>query len=101
MEHRSFYFVDGFGTVYRINPETGKAKGLHPPRITNESRLQGADPSKRKAVSVYVQLQKPAKIESFDLKTEKTERPDHPKFKNIVTPKSHLKLYDVQVMDGF
>ena len=26
MERRSFYFVDGFGNVYRINSETGKSK---------------------------------------------------------------------------
>lgn len=45
---------------------------------------------------------KPATIEQYSLKTgKKVKEKEIGKVKDVVTPKSHLKLYDVEVMKGF
>ncbi|AUJ60803.1 hypothetical protein [Bacillus velezensis] len=103
MEQRSFYFVDGFGTVYRINPETGKSKKAFTlPASRMKADFKELTHQNGKLYLFTYSYKKPAKIESFDLKTgKKLNDLTIPNLKNIVTPKSHLKLYDVQVMEGF
>ncbi|ASF30714.1 MULTISPECIES: hypothetical protein [Bacillus amyloliquefaciens group] len=103
MEQHSLYFVDGFGTVYRINPETGKSKKAFTlPASGMKADFKDLTHQNGKLYLFTYSYKKPAKIESFDLKTgKKLNGRTIPNLKNIVTPKSHLKLYDVQVIEEF
>ncbi|MBY8912004.1 hypothetical protein KY305_04420 [Bacillus sp. YC2] len=103
MEKRSLYFVDGFGNVYRINPETGKSKKVFTlPASGMKADFKDLTHQNGKLYLFTYSYKKTAKIESFDLKTgKKLNDRAIPNLKDIVTLNSHLKLYDVQVMEDF
>ncbi|KXZ23510.1 hypothetical protein AXI59_09065 [Bacillus nakamurai] len=103
MEQHQLYFIDGFGAVYRISPETGKSKKAFTlPAAGMKADFKDLTYQNGKLYLFTYSFKHPAKIEEFDLKTgKKLKERTIPNLKDIVTPKSHLKLYDVQVMKDF
>ncbi|MDR4433658.1 hypothetical protein [Bacillus tequilensis] len=97
------YFIDGFGKVYKIDAKTGKTSI----DVTLSSEKLKADFKEitQKGSSLYFftyTYNKPATIEQYSLKTgKKVKEKEIGKVKDVVTPKSHLKLYDFEVMKGF
>ncbi|MCO4852429.1 hypothetical protein [Bacillus vallismortis] len=97
------YFIDGFGKVYKIDAKTGKSRIA----LTLSPEKMKADFKEitRKGSSLYFftyTYNQPAYIEQYSLKTgKKVKVKELKKVKDVVTPKSHLKLYDVEVMKGF
>ncbi|MGG1248406.1 hypothetical protein [Bacillus spizizenii] len=96
------YFIDGFGKVYKINAKTGKtsiAFTLSPDKMKADFKE-----ITQKGSSLYFFTyiyNQPAFIEQYSLKTGiKVKEKEIRKVKDVVTPKSHLKLYDVEVMKG-
>ncbi|WP_406589490.1 hypothetical protein [Bacillus atrophaeus] len=100
---KHLYFIDGFGKVYQINSQTGKSK----PAFTLSQEKMKADFKEihRKGDKLYFftySYNKPANIEQYSLKTgKKLNDKEIEDVKKVVTPKSHLKLYDFQVLKGF
>ncbi|MCY8544962.1 hypothetical protein [Bacillus vallismortis] len=97
------YFIDGFGKVYKIDAKTGKstiAFALSPEKMKADFKE-----ITRKGSSLYFftyTYNQPAYIEQYSLKTgKKVKEKEMKKVKDVVTPKSHLKLYDFEVMKGF
>ncbi|CUB20271.1 hypothetical protein BN2127_JRS7_00467 [Bacillus subtilis] len=97
------YFIDGFGKVYKIDAKTGKtsnAFNLSPEKMKADFKeITLKDNSLYFFTYTYNQ---PATIEQYSLKTgKKVKEKEIRKVKDVVTPKSHLKLYDFEVMKGF
>ncbi|MCY7810526.1 hypothetical protein MOF13_05985 [Bacillus spizizenii] len=97
------YFIDGFGKVYKIDTKTGKtsnAFNLSPEKMKADFKeITLKDSSLYFFTYTYNQ---PATIEQYSLKTgKKVKEKEIRKVKDVVTPKSHLKLYDFEVMKGF
>ncbi|MGC2878310.1 hypothetical protein [Bacillus subtilis] len=99
----NLYFIDGFGKVHKIDAKTGKTSivfTLSPDKMKAEFKE-----ITQKGSSLYFftyTYNKPAYIEQYNLKTgKKMKEKVIGKVKDVVTPKSHLKLYDVEVMKGF
>lgn len=99
----NLYFIDGFGKVYKIDAKTGKtniAFSLYQDKMKADFKE-----ITQKGSSLYFftyTYNKPAYIEQYNLKTgKKMKKKEIGKVKDVVTPKSHLKLYDVEVMKGF
>ncbi|KUP36668.1 hypothetical protein AU387_06735 [Bacillus halotolerans] len=101
--HGSLYFIDGFGKVYKIDAKTGKSRiafALSPEKMKADFKE-----ITQKGSSLYFftyTYNQPAYIEQYSLKTgKKVKGKEIGKVKEIVTPKSHLKLYDFEVMKDF
>ncbi|MEC1292005.1 hypothetical protein P9B58_17690 [Bacillus mojavensis] len=101
--HGSLYFIDGFGKVYKIDVKTGKSRiafALSPEKMKADFKE-----ITQKGSSLYFftyTYNQPATIEQYSLKTgKKVKEKEIGKVKEIVTPKSHLKLYDFEVMKDF
>ncbi|WP_339179099.1 hypothetical protein NST56_21530 [Bacillus sp. FSL R5-0560] len=101
--HGSLYFIDGFGKVYKIDTKTGKnriAFALSPEKMKADFKE-----ITQKGSSLYFftyTYNQPAYIEQYSLKTgKKVKEKEIGKVKEIVTPKSHLKLYDFEMMKNF
>ncbi|WP_316273865.1 hypothetical protein [Bacillus halotolerans] len=101
--HGSLYFIDGFGKVYKIDAKTGKRRiafALSPEKMKADFKE-----ITQKGSSLYFftyTYNQPAYIEQYSLKTgKKVKEKEIEKVKEIVTPKSHLKLYDFEVMKDF
>ncbi|WP_286059203.1 hypothetical protein [Bacillus mojavensis] len=101
--HGSLYFIDGFGKVYKIDAKTGKnriAFALSPEKMKADFKE-----ITQKGSSLYFftyTYNQPAYIEQYSLKTgKKVKEKEIGKVKEIVTPKSHLKLYDFEMMKNF
>lgn len=99
----NLYFIDGFGKVHKIDAKTGKTSivfTLSPDKMKAEFKE-----ITQKGSSLYFftyTYHKPAYIEQYSLKTgKKMKEKEIGKVKDVVTPKSHLKLYDVEVMKRF
>ncbi|AEP88993.1 hypothetical protein [Bacillus spizizenii] len=97
------YFIDGFGKAYKIDEKTGKtsnAFNLSPEKMKADFKeITLKDNSLYFFTYTYNQ---PATIEQYSLKTgKKVKEKEIRKVKDVVTPKSHLKLYDFEVMKGF
>ncbi|APH66864.1 hypothetical protein [Bacillus sp. LR_5] len=97
------YFIDGFGKAYKIDAKTGKtsnAFNLSPEKMKADFKeITLKDSSLYFFTYTYNQ---PATIEQYSLKTgKKVKEKEIRKVKDVVTPKSHLKLYDFEVMKGF
>lgn len=99
----NLYFIDGFGKVHKIDAKTGKtsiAFTLSPDKMKADFKE-----ITQKGSSLYFftyTYHKPAYIEQYNLKTgKKMKEKEIGKVKDVVTPKSHLKLYDVEVMKRF
>ncbi len=97
------YFIDGFGKAYKIDEKTGKtsnAFNLSPEKMKADFKeITLKDSSLYFFTYTYNQ---PATIEQYSLKTgKKVKEKEIRKVKDVVTPKSHLKLYDFEVMKGF
>ncbi|QJC98387.1 YycP [Bacillus mojavensis] len=98
--HGSLYFIDGFGKVYKIDAKTGKCRiafALSPEKMKADFKE-----ITQKGSSLYFftyTYNQPAYIEQYSLKTgKKRKEKEIGKVKEIVAPKSHLKLYDFEVM---
>ncbi|MCY7806069.1 hypothetical protein MOF47_12505 [Bacillus spizizenii] len=100
---RYLYFIDGFGKVYKINAKTGKASITF--TLSPEKMKADFKEITQKGSSLYFftyTYNKPATIEQYSLTTgKKVKEKEIRKVKDVVTPKSHLKLYDFEVMKGF
>ncbi|WP_044445822.1 hypothetical protein [Bacillus spizizenii] len=100
---RCLYFIDGFGKVYKIDAKTGKTSIA----FTLSPKKMKADFKEitQKGSSLYFftyTYNQPATIEQYSLTTgKKVKEKEIRKVKDVVTPKSHLKLYDFEVMKGF
>ncbi|MCY9377047.1 hypothetical protein MOF34_18610 [Bacillus sp. T17B1] len=97
------YFIDGFGKVYKINAKTGKTSIAF--TLSPEKMKADFKEITQKGGSLYFftyTYNQPAIIEQYSLKTgKKVKEKEIRKVKDVVTPKSHLKLYDFEVMKGF
>ncbi len=97
------YFIDGFGKVYKINAETGKTSNAF--ILSPEKMKADFKETTQKGSSLYFftyTYNKPATIEQYSLKTgKKVKEKEIEKVKEIVTPKSHLKQYDFEMMKEF
>ncbi|MDO3660939.1 hypothetical protein [Bacillus sp. C28GYM-DRY-1] len=96
------YFIDGFGKVYKINAKTAKTSIAF--TLSPEKMKADFKEITQKGSSLYFftyTYNQPAIIEQYSLKTgKKVKEKEIRKVKDVVTPKSHLKLYDVEVMKG-
>ncbi|MFV9830522.1 hypothetical protein ABOZ80_00495 [Bacillus stercoris] len=99
----NLYFIDGFGKVYKIDAKTGKTNIAF--SLSQDKMKADFKEITQKGSSLYFftyTYNKPAYIEQYNLKTgKKMKEKEIGKVKDVVTPKSHLKLYDVEVMKGF
>ncbi|KFF54944.1 hypothetical protein [Bacillus stercoris] len=99
----NLYFIDGFGKVYKIDAKTGKTNITF--TLSQDKMKADFKEITQKGSSLYFftyTYNKPAYIEQYSLKTgKKMKEKEIGKVKDVVTPKSHLKLYDVEVMKGF
>ncbi|MCY7905568.1 hypothetical protein MOB40_11700 [Bacillus inaquosorum] len=97
------YFIDGFGKGYKIDAKTGKTSTAF--TLSRDKMKADFREITQKGSSLYFftySYNKPAYIEQYSLKTgKKVKEKEIGKVKEIVTPKSHLKLYDFEVMKGF
>ncbi|MEC1444432.1 hypothetical protein [Bacillus subtilis] len=101
--HGSLYFIDGFGRVHKIDAKTGKTSIAF--TFSQDKMKADFKEITQKGSSLYFftyTYNKPAYIEQYSLKTgKKMKEKEIRKVKDVVTPKSHLKLYDVEVMKRF
>ncbi|WP_407567912.1 hypothetical protein OKW88_14175 [Bacillus subtilis] len=101
--HGSLYFIDGFGRVHKIDAKTGKTNIAF--TLSQDKMKADFKEITQKGSSLYFftyTYNKPAYIEQYSLKTgKKMKEKEIRKVKDVVTPKSHLKLYDVEVMKRF
>ncbi|MBO3794044.1 hypothetical protein [Bacillus subtilis] len=99
----NLYFIDGFGKVHKIDAKTGKTNIAF--TLSQDKMKADFKEITQKGSSLYFftyTYNKPAYIEQYSLKTgKKMKEKEIGKVKDVVTPKSHLKLYDVEVMKGF
>ncbi|WP_345805736.1 hypothetical protein [Bacillus subtilis] len=99
----NLYFIDGFGRVHKIDAKTGKTNIAF--TLSQDKMKADFKEITQKGSSLYFftyTYNKPAYIEQYSLKTgKKMKEKEIRKVKDVVTPKSHLKLYDVEVMKGF
>ncbi|WP_338443554.1 hypothetical protein V5F86_20495 [Bacillus spizizenii] len=97
------YFIDGFGKAYKIDEKTGKTSNAF--NLSPEKMKADFKEITLKDSSLYFfayTYNKPATIEQYSLTTgKKVKEKEIRKVKDVVTPKSHLKLYDFEVMKGF
>lgn len=100
---RHLYFIDGFGKVYKIDAKTGKSRiafALSPEKMKADFKE-----ITQKGSNLYFftyTYNQPAYIEQYSLRTgKKVKEKEIGKVKEIVAPKSHLKLYDFEVMKDF
>ncbi|SME91155.1 hypothetical protein SAMN02744787_0361 [Bacillus subtilis] len=99
----NLYFIDGFGKVHKIDAKTGKTSIVF--TLSPDKMKADFKEITQKGSSLYFftyTYHKPAYIEQYSLKTgKKMKEKEIGKVKDVVTPKSHLKLYDVEVMRDF
>ncbi|MFB7485895.1 hypothetical protein ACIGLI_04945 [Bacillus subtilis] len=99
----NLYFIDGFGKVHKIDAKTGKTSIAF--TLSQDKMKADFKEITQKGSSLYFftyTYNKPAYIEQYSLKTgKKMKEKEIGKVKDVVTPKSHLKLYDVEVMRDF
>ncbi|POD85473.1 hypothetical protein [Bacillus subtilis] len=99
----NLYFIDGFGKVHKIDAKTGKTNIAF--TLSQDKMKADFKEITQKGSSLYFftyTYNKPAYIEQYSLKTgKKMKEKEIRKVKDVVTPKSHLKLYDVEVMKRF
>lgn len=99
----NLYFIDGFGKVCKIDAKTGKTSIAF--TLSRDKMKADFKEITQKGSSLYFftyTYNKPAYIEQYSLKTgKKMKEKEIGKVKDVVTPKSHLKLYDVEVIKGF
>ncbi|PAC84160.1 hypothetical protein CHH85_00475 [Bacillus subtilis] len=99
----NLYFIDGFGKVHKIDAKTGKTNIAF--TLSQDKMKADFKEITQKGSSLYFftyTYHKPAYIEQYNLKTgKKMKEKEIGKVKDVVTPKSHLKLYDVEVMKRF
>ncbi|MEC1921728.1 hypothetical protein P9E26_12155 [Bacillus subtilis] len=99
----NLYFIDGFGKVHKIDAKTGKTSIAF--TLSQDKMKADFKEITQKGSSLYFftyTYNKPAYIEQYSLKTgKKMKEKEIGKVKDVVTPKSHLKLYDVEVMKRF
>ncbi|MEC0375090.1 hypothetical protein P8780_07290 [Bacillus subtilis] len=99
----NLYFIDGFGKVHKIDAKTGKTNIAF--TLSQDKMKADFKEITQKGSSLYFFTythNKPAYIEQYSLKTgKKLKEKEIGKVKDVVTPKSHLKLYDVEVMKRF
>ncbi|MDP4524337.1 hypothetical protein [Bacillus halotolerans] len=101
--HGALYFIDGFGKVYKIDAKTGKTSIAF--TLSRDKMKADFKEITQKGNSLYFftyTYNQPAYIEQYSLKTgKKLKEKEIGKVKEIVAPKSHLKLYDFEVMKDF
>lgn len=99
----NLYLIDGFGKVHKIDAKIGKTNIAF--TLSQDKMKADFKEITQKGSSLYFftyTYNKPAYIEQYSLKTgKKMKEKEIGKVKDVVTPKSHLKLYDVEVMKRF
>ncbi|MEC1683828.1 hypothetical protein [Bacillus mojavensis] len=97
------YFIDGFGKAYKIDAKTGKSRIVF--ALSPEKMKADFKEITQKGSSLYFftyTYNQHATIEQYSLKTgKKVKEKEIGKVKEIVAPKSHLKLYDFEMMKDF
>lgn len=97
------YFIDGFGKAYKIDAKTGKSRIVF--ALSPEKMKADFKEITQKGSSLYFftyTYNQHAYIEQYSLKTgKKVKEKEIGKVKEIVAPKSHLKLYDFEMMKDF